>query len=280
MDRSVHPYAGPRTRPRRPASPAGSGRTANRFPRARRPARLVRRRPRPGPDRSETRGRDVPLGYRETWGHLPDGSGCRARASPHTSSPPWRVRALLEGSRRWVEARTVVRRSRSAAGRAPSEMSQRRPKSACRVGGSGTESSVAVTRGSGRPVTACSGSAEDGVQRLAAVVAQCCCGAAVEVLRGTSSRRSPGTGSAAPAGENPGPGRTPGHPASGPVRPPPTTSGRGKAGRWPGSVQAVRPVLRRGRPLLRGGPAAFLASRPTTPDRGEGAPRRGKAPRA
>jgi hypothetical protein len=109
--------------------------------------------------------------------------------------------ARCTGSRRWVEARTVVRRSRSATGAqvvpagrrrtrlrlpggsarctgqsavgrgenrrasksvggrsAPSEVSQRRPMSAGRGRmGSGTESSVAVTRGRGRPVSACSG---------------------------------------------------------------------------------------------------------------------------
>jgi hypothetical protein len=65
----------------------------------------------------------------------------------------------------------------------------------------------------------------------------------------------------------------------GPVRSPPATPGTAPASRWPVSVQAVRSVLRRGRPLLHGGSAASTAIR-STPDRGEVAPQRGKAPRA
>jgi hypothetical protein len=95
-------------------------------------------------------------------------------AVPHTSAPPWRVRALHRGSRRWVEARTVVRHGRSAAGRAPSEVSQ----VAAEVGLQAVDVLGDRGVGHGHPgkgatgLGVLEGGAEDGVQRLAAVVAQ------------------------------------------------------------------------------------------------------------
>ncbi len=200
-------------------------------------------------------------------------------ASPRTSAPPGRVRALPGGSRRGsrrepscvaVGRRPDVHRRREArggrgrpAGRWLGDRSVGRGhpgKGATGLGGLGV-------RGGRRPAAGCRGRA-------------CCCSAAVPIVRGTSSIRSPATGSAAPVRESLAPGRAPGHRESGPARSPTATSGTRQASRWPSSVQAVHPVLRRGRPLLRGGSAAVPASRPTTPDRGEEAPRRGKAPRA
>ena len=64
------------------------------------------------------------------------------------------------------------------------------------------------------------------------------------------------------------PGSPAGHRGPGPGRFPHRTRGPAGASRWPGSVQGVRAVLRRGRPLLHGGPAASTAVR-STPDRGD-----------
>ena len=110
--------------------------------------------PRPGPERRR-RGAIVGAAGQVRTGQRPGEAG---PAAPHTSAPPWRVRALHKGESAVVEARTVVRRSRSAAGSAPSERARWRPGIGLRPANcSGTESSVTVTRGRGRPVSACSG---------------------------------------------------------------------------------------------------------------------------
>ena len=207
-------------------------------------------------------------------------------ASPHTSAPPWRVRALHEGSRRWVEARTVVRRSRSAAGSAPSEGSQWRPRSACRCGRARGPSRRSRSPGEGGDRSRrARGGAEDGVQRLAAVVAQlhrsgagCAYLGAAAGPYGNELQEEPGD-LARRAGTGRSAGRTGQRVTACPDQAGrhDRTPGPAAASRWPGSVQAVRAVLRRGRPLLHGGPAASTAVRPTTPDRGEAAPQRGKS---
>ena len=146
--------------------------------------------------------------------------GCRP-VVPHTSAPPWRVRALHEGESAVVEARIVVRQDRSAAGRAPSEVSQVAAEIGLQAADcSGTESSVAVTRGSGRPVAAysrwgggrrpaagCRGRATAfGQARACAYL-----GSGEQVLTGTGSGGSPGTWFVAPAREIRGSDRTTGH---------------------------------------------------------------------
>jgi hypothetical protein len=110
---SVHRHAVPRAGRRRPASRAGSGRTADRSPRAFRPAAVRAPMARAGPVRDPGTRASLP-GYRNDLLFASWTDPVAGPASPHTSAPPWRVRALHRGSRRWVEARTVVRRSRSA----------------------------------------------------------------------------------------------------------------------------------------------------------------------
>ena len=265
------------------ASP--SGRTASRFPGARRrwlgglgAVGQVRTGQRPGDGTSL-------IGYREDLVPSPatDPVG-RAGVAAH-------VCASLEGPR---AARGRVgggsRREPSCVevGRRPEVHRRRgarwRPRSACRLRRLGDR---VVGRGHpGKRATGLGVLGEGGGRRPAAgcrgrAVLRCGSAGSLQgrVPRGTSSRRSPGTGRAAPAAENRGPGRTPGHRVSGPGRLPPARPVLAAASRWPGSVQGVRAVLRRGRPLLHGGPAASPAIR-STPDRGETAPQRGKAPRA
>ena len=193
------------------ARPEG-GRTVSRS--AERHAAGFRRR-RPGPDRSETRGTGASL-------PVPGGPvlrlatdpGCRAGRAAHVCASLEGPRAATRASRRWVEARTVVRRSRSAAGRAPSG-EPGRPRSACEaadvLGGPSRRSRSPGEEGD-RSRRA-RGRAEDGVQRLAAVVARTAFGrargsrpsrrhrpACGRALRGTSSREEPGgTAIVAPA---------------------------------------------------------------------------------
>jgi hypothetical protein len=199
---SVHQHAVPRAGRRRPASRARSGRTADRSPRAFRPAAVRAPMARAGPVRDPGTRASLP-GYRKDLLSTSGRFRSAGPASPHTSAPPWRVRAL-QGSRRWVEARTVVRRSRSAAGGAPSEMSQG---GRCRPAGCGWLGDRVVGRGHpGKRATArgvLGAFAEDVVQRLAAVGALTAGGCIDPVLKGTSSRRSPGTGIVAPAGATP-----------------------------------------------------------------------------
>lgn len=165
-----------------------------------------------GSCRSETRGRIVPH-------RVPGGPGVHLRrireagpATPHTSAPPWRVRALHKGESA-VGRGENRRASKSVGGRA------------CAVGGEpgggrGRPASCGRARGPRRRSRSpgeegdrsrrARGWAEDGVQRLAAVVAQqhsvrrgACAylGGGEQVLKGTSSRRSPGTWLVAPARE-------------------------------------------------------------------------------
>ncbi len=102
--------------------------------------------------RSETRGRRTSrCGYRRVPGAFLGGSAA-GPAARHASAPPWRVRALpSRGSRRWVEARTIVQRSRSAAkvhrrGKRGGPEAERRARTRT------TERRSSITRGSGRPV--------------------------------------------------------------------------------------------------------------------------------
>jgi hypothetical protein len=139
----------------------------------------------------------------------------RRRIRPDRADGAASISASLEGpraawsSRRWVEARCVQRRSRSAAGGTPSEASQ---DCACRVRWcSGAEFAVAVTWGRrGDRSRRARGGAEDGVQRLGAVVALCSAGRSWRAARGW-------------------PGRTPG-PAGGRVPPRPGQSRRRREG--------------------------------------------------
>jgi hypothetical protein len=209
-------------RRRRPASPVPASTAGPRPGRRAPPPRVGLRRHRPGHHRSETRGRGgVPH-------RVPGGPVLRLRrirdagpVVPHTSAPPWRVRALPEGEPAVVEARIVVRHDRSAAGRAPSEVSQVAAEIGLQAADcSGTESSVTVTRGRGRPVAACS--RWGGGRRPAAGCrgratafgqARACAylGSGEQVLTGTSSGGSPGTWFVAPAREIRGSDTTTGH---------------------------------------------------------------------
>ena len=152
---------------RRPASLAS--RTAG--PRPGRPSATAAglRRRRPGPDRSETRGTVASLvGYREDLLFAPDGSDA-GPAAPHASTPPGRVRALPGKGEPAVGRGENRRASKSVGGRecavGVSQVAAEVGLQAADVLG-GTESSVAVTRGRGRPVSACSG--ESGGRRPAA----------------------------------------------------------------------------------------------------------------
>jgi hypothetical protein len=108
------------TRRRRPASLLSRGRP-DRVPvvASAAAAGCRRHRPDPGP-RSETRGTDVPA-------RVPGGPVLRLRrsgagpASPHTSAPPVRVRALHEGESAVGRGENCRAERRSAAGSAPSQ---------------------------------------------------------------------------------------------------------------------------------------------------------------
>jgi hypothetical protein len=210
-------------------------------------------------------------------------------ALPHTSAPPGRVRALPEGEPAVGRGENRRASGRSAAGSAPSEASQvaaefgragcgraRGPSRRFRSPGEeGNRSRRARGEcGGRRPAAGCRGRATASVRRGSAYL-----GGGEQALTGTSSRRSPGTWHVAPARENRGPDSTAGRRVPGPVRSVHRTPRTAGASRWLGSVQGVHSVLRRGRPLLHGGPAASTAVRPG-PDRGEAAPQRGKTPRA
>ncbi len=131
------------------------------------------------------------------------GTGCPFRVPGDLGSPPERIRSagrrrrgrlrLPGGSARCPEAvgggRGENRRASQSVGGRTCTVGGK-PEAAgvgLQVGGSGTDPSVAVTRGRGRPVSAGSGCAEDGVQRLAAVVAL----AAVPRLFRSSGERAP-----------------------------------------------------------------------------------------
>jgi hypothetical protein len=191
---------------------AGSGRTSDRSPRASRAAGSCGGRRWPGSYRSETRGRERPFpGTGRTCRSLPGRIRCAGPASPHTSAPPWRVRALLGGSRRWVEARTVVRRSRSAA-----ECTVGGEPGAAVVGRQASDGLGDRVVGRGHP-----GKRATGLGVLGALRRTASSGwlpwsrlqRSDASIRGTSSRRSPGTSIVAPAGVIPSPGRTAGPPA-------------------------------------------------------------------
>jgi hypothetical protein len=154
-----------------------------------------------------------------------DGGRPGAGTGECLGTSPWRIRTtgrqrrtrlrLPEGSARCppgavgggVEARSVVQRSRSAAGGAPSGVSHVAAGIGLEAAGNAeTERRSAIARGRGRPVSACSGGAENGVQRPAAVVAHRAVRRGTrpfrdveQVLAGTSSSRSPGTLLGAPA---------------------------------------------------------------------------------
>ena len=139
----------------------------------------------------------------------------RRRIRPDRADGAASISASLEGPRaawcrrRWVEARCVLRRSRSAAGGTPSEGSQVVRVQGAEVLGSGA--AVAITRGrTGDRSRRARGGAADGVQRLGAVVA---------LGSARRSGRSAGWG----------PGRTPG-PAGGRVPPRPGRSRRRREG--------------------------------------------------
>ena len=240
--------------------------------------------PRPGPRASPPRGivgaagqvrtgqrpGDSEVPHRVPGGPvLPGGGPGAGPAAPHD------VCASLEGPRaaqgRVGGGRGENRRaSKSVGGR---ECTVGESQVAARIGlrlatCSGTESSVTVTRGRGRPVSACSG-----MERRTASSGWLPWSRELHsVRRGLAPISEAGR-------ENRGPGSTAGHRVPGPGRLPHRTPGPAGASRWPGSVQGVHAVLRRGRPLLHGGPAASTAVR-STPDRGDAAPQRGKTPRA
>jgi hypothetical protein len=247
------------------------------------------RRRRPGPYRSETRGREPSLtGYREDLCVACDGPGHRAGTAAHVCASREGPRAARGraggGSRRESSCVRSVGGRECAVGGEPGG-GRVRP---CRLRTcSGTESSVPIAREEGnrsrrargecggrRPAAGCRGRATASVRRGSAYL-----GGGEQALTGTSSRRSPGTWHVAPVRENRGPDSTAGRRVPGPVRSVHRTPGTAGASRWLGSVQGVHSVLRRGRPLLHGGPAASTAVRPG-PDRGEAAPQRGKTPRA
>jgi hypothetical protein len=133
----------------------------------------------------------VPPGHRkDLWSASatdPAGPGRRRRVD---LCLPGGSARCSRSSRRWVEARCVQRRSRSAAGGTPSEASQ---DCACRVRWcSGAEFAVAVTWGRrGDRSRRARGGAEDGVQRLGAVVALCSAGRSRRAA-GWRPGRSPG----------------------------------------------------------------------------------------
>ena len=206
-------------------------------------------------------------------------------AAPHASAPPWRVRALHGGrvgggSRREpscveVGRRPEVHRRRRA---------RWRPRSACGRGRARGPSRRSRSPGEGGDRSRrARGGAEDGVQRLAAVVARTAFGQARACahlgggagpgneLRGSRGPdRRAGRGTAADRHGSP-------RARTSPV----ATPDAGTCGGQPVARErsGVHAVLRRGRPLLHGGPAASTAVR-STPDRGEAAPQRGKTPRA
>jgi hypothetical protein len=128
-------------------------------------------------------------GRSDTAGHV-----CASRKGPRAA----------ESSRRWVEARTVVRRGQAGGGKAPSEGEPEDGRGAGSVHvlgdrGDGRDHLRMEAIGSG----VLEGGAEDGVRRLAAVVATSV----------SQARRAPSG-----AGASPGPGRSTGHPAPGRLR--------------------------------------------------------------
>jgi len=238
---------------------------------------------RPGPARSEVRGRRrrpsrTPEG---PVVHRGDGSGRPVRR-PRVDLASLEGPRAARSSRRWVEARCVLRRSRSAAGGAPSEVEQgsacswgraRRPSRRSRSPGEGgvTGHGVLERCAGRRPAAGCRGRA---VFRWVLV--------------------APGR---EVGGENRAPAWASGRPVPGPV---PSLSGRTvpACGRTAGAAVASRwaeaSVLTapgRGGRLIHSRPAAepadgarsgrdvLPARRGKTPGR-ERAPRRGKTPRA
>jgi hypothetical protein len=209
----------------------------------------------------------VPGRRRRTRPRLPGGSARCTRAS-----------------RRWVEARTVVRN----VGRRPG-VHRRKGARAADVGLQAESSARNRVVGRGHPGKRATGLGVLEVERRTASGGwlpwsriSVRSGAGLRLSRrrragptGTSSARSSGTWIVAPARGIHGPDRTADHRGPGPGRWGLRTRSPAGASRWPGSVQAVRSVLRRGRPLLHEGPAASTVVRPE-PDDGESAPQRGK----